>query len=196
MMRGPVIEHLTHRLARCPAELLAEPRLRGAPGGAVDVAAVVSDLIEDLGHPGGLTDAEAKAFEAFGPAERNLARLTLIAAWLCHDDWLLADHGLGKVVLRWLKAGLAPLAKLVDAELFISDADRREELARALFVALDLVPEGETPAQAADRAKALSSPERARVLEETRAQAERARKLRAQMEEQAARDAAARYGGE
>src|SRR5207245_10969685 len=44
---GPPLEALTHRLAECPADFLAEPRAGDA--GMVRVAAVVADLISDLG---------------------------------------------------------------------------------------------------------------------------------------------------
>jgi hypothetical protein len=104
--------------------------------------------------------------------------------------------GLGLAVRRWLLEGLPPLAAVVASELFVSDGDRREELARALLDALGLLPAGETQAQSADRLRALSSVERARVIEATRAQQQRARELREQMVSERARQAAARYSSE
>ena len=44
---GPPLEALTRRLAECPAEFPAEPVIGGK--GTVHVAAVVSDLVCDLG---------------------------------------------------------------------------------------------------------------------------------------------------
>jgi hypothetical protein len=99
-------------------------------------------------------------------------------------------------VKGWLATGLGPVSALVSADLFVADPDRREELARSLVAALALVPEGETPEQAADRLKAISSVERARIIEQTRARQERARKLREQMEAERAREAAARCTSE
>ena len=56
---GPPLQSLTRRLADCPAEMLAEPRIGAA--GAVHVAAVVADLLSDLGgRPP--TPAEAAPF--------------------------------------------------------------------------------------------------------------------------------------
>ena len=43
---GPPLEALTRRLAECPADFTAEPRVGAA--GQVQVAAVVGDLIESL----------------------------------------------------------------------------------------------------------------------------------------------------
>jgi hypothetical protein len=85
---------------------------------------------------------------------------------------------------------------VVSAELFVSDGDRREELARALLDALGLLPAGETAPQAADRLRALSSVGRARVIGATRAQQQRARELREKMASEQARQAAARYSSE
>ena len=48
MEEGPLLETLTRRLAECPADFLAEPRDSSGKG-AVYVAAVVYDLIRDLG---------------------------------------------------------------------------------------------------------------------------------------------------
>lgn len=196
MIAAPVVEHLTRRLAECPAEFLLEPRSAGTPGGQVDVEAVVADLLADLGLPGRLPAKAVGSWARAPAADRNLLQVTLVAAWLCHDPWLRSERRFGLPVLRWLAGGLRPLAGLVAAELFVTDADRREELARALLDALGVTPGGESRAQAADRLRALSSVERALVLRDTRAQAERARKLREQMASERAAQAAARYSSE
>ena len=46
---GPRVERLTRRLAECPPDFLAEPRVGGK--GEVHTDAVVHDLILDLGGP-------------------------------------------------------------------------------------------------------------------------------------------------
>lgn len=192
MKLGPSVEHLTRRLAECPEDFLAEPKLKKG-GGPIEVAAVVADLLQDLGATERLTDAQAAAWEQARAAHRNRLRLVLVACWLCHDPWLEEARCYAPRVLRWLSEDLTALAEHGAAELFVSDPDRREELVRLLLAALELVPEGETPEQAADRLAALDSVERARVIRETREQEERARKLRAQMQAERARQAAARY---
>jgi len=191
------IERLTRRLAECPQEFLAEPWSGPKDGdGLVRVAAVVSDLLTDLGLNDRLNPSEIKTWRPGKEPKRNRLRLVLVACWLCHDDDLVRAGCFGKAVKAWLHNGLAPLAGRVSAELFVTDPDRREELARLLLQALDLVPQGETPAQAADRLKSLDSVERDQVIRETRSQLERARKLRAAMESKRAQAAAARCTSE
>ena len=193
MRPGPAVEALTQHLARAPAELLAEPLLQGQATG-VHVAAVVSDVLRDLGSPRHLTAAEARHFTQARPADRNLLRVTLVAAWLCHA--LRELEGLAEAARAFLLEGLGPLAGVAGADLFVTDPDRREELARLALAALGLLPAGETQAAAADRLTALSSVERARVLADTQRQRERARQLREKMEAERARQAAARYSSE
>ena len=82
---------------------------------------------------------------------------------------------------RLLSRGLDELAALVPPERFVDDPDRREELVRLVLAGLGLRPKGETEAIAADRLKALSSVERARVLRETQKQVEHARRVREEL---------------
>ncbi len=185
----PVLDRLTHRLTECPAEFLAEPRVAGR--GRIHVDAVVSDLLVDLGGQP-LTVEEAHTFQGASSKDRNLLRLVLVATWLMHDDFFCEARTVAPAVRDWLRSGLAELAALVSADQFVGDPDRREELVRLGLAALGLRPAGETPAQSADRLKTLSSVERAALIRETKAQIERARELRRKMEEEAAREAAAR----
>ena len=113
-----------------------------------------------------------------------------------YDGWFQAQHGLGSAAVAFLDKGLADVAALVDAETFISDPDRREELVRLALRALDLHPAGENETQASDRLTTLSSVERSRVIRETRAAQERIRQIREAMQKKAAEEAAAAYGRE
>ena len=190
---GPVLERLTHRLAECPADFLAEPRMGSQ--GLVRVDAVVSDLLMDLGGDL-LSDKGAEPFSVSKRNQRNLLRLVLVCCWLLHDEWFQEAGVYARPVLDFLKSGLKELSGLVAADLFVTDPDRREELARLCLEALDLRPKGETPAQSADRLKTMGSVERSRVLEATRAAEEHARQVRKAMREQAAREAAAKVNHE
>jgi hypothetical protein len=190
---GPQLEALTRRLAECPAEFLAEPLLGGT--GSVHVAAVVSDLLADLGGPP-LGRKEAAVFEAKDRGERNRLRTVLVAAWLLHDDWFRSRRQFAAAAQRFLAEGLADLASLVPAPRLVADPDRREELARLCLRALGLRPAGETVAQAQDRLTTLSSAERQRVIREAQEAERRARAVREAMAQEAARLAAARYSPE
>ncbi|MDH5508931.1 MAG: hypothetical protein OEZ32_01105 [Nitrospinota bacterium] len=191
---GPHLERLTHRLAQCPGEFLAEPLIKSR--GKVDTGAVVSDTLMDMG--GNLLSSEESntSFSSEKADQKNRLRLILIGAWLCHDEWLIQKKKYAEPAKKWLASGLDGLASLVAAELFVTDPDRREELARLLLAALDLLPTGETEAQASDRLQCLDSVTRDKVIRQTREKEKRARKLREKMAADAAREAAAKVNRE
>ena len=151
---GPLLESLTHRLQECPAAFLEEPMIGDSDG--VVVAAVVADLVRSLkGDP--LLRPKTNAFVSKKAKERNRLRLVLVASWLLHDPWFRAKE-LGETALRFLGKDLRTLATLVDAEQFVADPDRREELARYALSRLGFRPKGETEAQARDHLSTLDIP--------------------------------------
>ena len=159
--------------------------------GSVSAEAVAADLLRDLGG------APAPEFPAAlagprGLERRNRLRLALVAAWLLHDPWFVARGGLAGRAARLLAGGLEGLVRVVDAERFVTDPDRREELARRVLAALQLRPDGEGEAQAEDRLATLDSVERRAHDEDARAEATRARRVRDAMRKKAAEEAAAR----
>ena len=184
---GPLLEILTRRLAECPADFLAEPRIGKV--GAVNVAAVVSDLLHDLdGAP--LTPEQATAFQSKNPKkDRNRLRLIMVASWLLHEAWFCEQKQLAGLALWFLTAGLKEVAELTQTQQFVSDPDRREELARLCLKSLGLRPSGETEAQAQDRLATLNTSERQRVIAATRAAEKRAQEIRDAMAREAARQA-------
>lgn len=193
MREGPPLERLTRRLSDCPPEFFGEPLDEGR--GEVDVAAVVGDLLDFLGAPP-LDEPRARALlGAGGGARRNRLGLVLVAAWLLHDDWF-QGKGMGEASEEFLGRGLAGLAATVRFAEFVGDADRREELARLALRALELHPSGETPAQAVDRLAALDSVETARTASQSKAHADRMRKVMDAMRKKAAEEAAARISRE
>lgn len=194
---GPLLEALTRRLAECPADFLAEPRDSSGKG-AVYVAAVVYDLIRDLGGAP-LTREQLAAFEfknRKSKEDRNLKRVVLVASWLLHDSWFLYRGQFAARAYNFLTEGLKDLANLAQADALVSDPDRREELARLCLKALNLRPAGESEAQAEDRLATLDSVERSRVVREARAAEARARQIREELARKAAEEAASVYGRE
>ena len=190
---GPSLDRLTHRLSECPRDFLEEPRI--GRRGTVHVDAVVSDLLVDLGGEP-LRPKAASAFTARAKSKRNHLRLMLVCCWLLHDEWFQKGARFYEKVPELLTGSLKAVAQLVDAELFVSDPDRREELVRLSLNSLGLIPEGETKPQAQDRWKTLSSVERHRVLKKSEAQRKRAKKLQEAMRKKRAAEAAARYSRE
>lgn len=190
---GPLLEHLTHRLAECPSDFLDEPIIGSR--GTINVEAVVSDLVMDLGGEM-LSERGGTPFRTSVKNRRNFLRLVLITSWLFHDEWFRAAGSYARDAYGFLKKELEETAQIVNADLFVTDPDRREELVRLCLNALNLRPKGETTIQSADRLKTLSSVERSKVLAETRAAEAHARKVREAMREKKAREAAAKVGHE
>lgn len=195
---GPLLESLTRRLADTPAEFLAEPRVGNV--GQVNVAAVVSDLMDSLsGLP--LVLDEVDPFTSRGLPRRASAAqarsrlsLVLVTCWLYHADWFRQNRVNRRQLFDFLAGErLTRLAELVTAQDFVSDPDHREELARLALQALDLRPKGETIAQAQDRLTTLDSVERERVLAAARQAEERSRAVLEAMASKAAQDAAAKW---
>lgn len=180
-MTDVAVAQLTRRLADTPPDFLADPA-------TVAVPAVVSDVLLMAG--GTALDAAAAApFEANGP---RWQRLVLVACWLLTDPSLRASDP--AALKGWLTdPALAKLSQLVDPLRFTQDPDRREELARLTLRALSLRPANETPAQSADRLSTVDSVRRQEVLVAAKEAEERAAAVRKAMEEQRAKEAAARY---
>lgn len=193
---GPPLEALTRRLAECPSEFLEEPLTAAGSTGKVDAAAIVADLLRELGSlnlPATLATQLRPA--ALNPAQRNAIQTTLVAAWLLHDPWF-RERVVVAAAQRFLLYGTEDPASLVSARQWVADPDRREELVRICLDALGLRPAGESEAEAKDRMATVSSVERRRVLHATRTAERRAAEIREAMRKKAAEEAAARYSPE
>lgn len=106
--------------------------------------------------------------------------------------WFLRRPELADPVLGLLGLKLKKLSEVAKAEQCVMEPDRREELARFCLKELGLFPQGETPAQAADRFNALDSVERVKVIREIQQAEARARKVREAMKKKKAKEAAAK----
>lgn len=187
---GPVLEDLTRRLAETPEDFLAEPRLGNA--GQVHVAAVAADLLRSLGAP---ADAAALAPLEGQDARRDRNRLSiaLLLCWLLADEWFRQHRMQPEALLELIRRGSAMVGDRTPARKFVTDPERREELARFSLAQLGYRPAGETLAQAQDRLTSLNSAERARVLQASRAAEERARAIREALARKAAQESADKF---
>jgi hypothetical protein len=186
---GPPLPALLHRLAEAPKDFLAEPRIRGA--GVVHVDAVVADLLASLGAPAGASDLES--FAGKGPADRNRLAVTLLVCWVLADPWFASVAPNKSELLQLLGNAASEMAGATSARKFVDDPDRREELVRVTLAALGFRPAGESRAQAEDRLTSLSSAERARVIEASRAAELRARQIREALRKKAAEESADKW---
>ncbi len=187
---GPPLELLTRRLAEVPEDFLAEPRIGQA--GRVEVAAVVGDLILLLGGVPEMGQVEP-FYSGEARRDRNRLCLVLLMSWLLAADWFRRDKPKVGAVLDFLDARARELAAQTAAGKFVSDPDRREELARLALAAFGCRPSGESPAQAQDRLTQISSIERSRVMFAARAAEERARAVREALARKAAQESADKY---
>lgn len=182
MEQGRPIEKLTDHLASCPEIFLAEPRHPNGSGD-ISVPAVVSDLLRVLESDRPLSEQEVKSFQYSSRAdvkkERNHLRLVLVACWLC----FVGNGGNKKthVLVDWFLRGLRKISKLVQADLFVHDPERREELCRLYLMALKELPLGESQSEAENKLAALDTVKRESVVREAKKSQARANKLREKM---------------
>src|SRR5690242_20502869 len=124
---GPLLETLTRRLAEAPQDFLAEPRISAS--GKVHVAAVVGDLLRQLGMR--VDPADLARFQGQDPrSDRNRLSIVLLMCWLLADEWFRQHQLHERAVLDLLMEGSMQLGAHVPSSQFAADPDRREELAR------------------------------------------------------------------
>ena len=198
-MTFPALPLLTRRLAACPPAFLEAPRWEGS--GSLNVAALVYDTLDFMGGPPAATTALAPYLGPLDKTEKpsiaqERLRLTALACWLLNDSYFRGRADLAPAAEEFLRSGWGELPAILKARDAVAVPERREELARRLLKALDLRPEGETPAQAEDRLGALDSVELRRVMEASRQAQERAKSVLEAMRKKAAQEAAAQYGRE
>jgi hypothetical protein len=186
---GPILETLLRRLAETPPDFLDEPRI-GASG-TVHVPALVNDLL----RMHGIRTNEA-TLQAIAGSDRNRLALVMIATWLLADEWFINAKLQEPALLLVLRETLSELATGGSAAKFVTDPDRREELVRLVLARCDYRPHGETVAQATDRLSSVSTLERQRLRDASRAAEQRAREIREQLAKKAAEDAADKWGRE
>jgi hypothetical protein len=109
------------------------------------------------------------------------------------EDWFRGARLDKAALLALLGQGARELAEHVAVEKFVTDVERREELARFTLTRLGFRPQGESRAQAEDRLSSLSAAERARVLKAARDAEERARAVREALARKAAEESADKY---
>lgn len=189
---GPPLEQLTRRLTDTPPEFLEEPRIGN--NGRVNVVAVVNDLLRMMGAAQ-LTAPQTALLQPADPkADHNRLAITLITAWLLADPDLRRSQNAAAIDL--LTSGAKELAAFVPSTKFVTDPDRREELARFSLAQLGLRPAGESEAQAQDRLTTISASERARVVKAAQAAEERARQIREALAKKRAEEGADKWSRE
>ncbi|MFC1743616.1 hypothetical protein ACFL35_06445 [Candidatus Riflebacteria bacterium] len=186
--QGPQLDYLINRLADCPPEFMLQPK--AGKNGKIDMSAVVTDFIRDLSP----SPFPLITYSNFIKANKdiNYLKLVLLCCWLLHDEWFTSKTGYAADSLKLLQEGLPPMAKIVKAEKFINDAERREELVRYCLMYLNLRPQGETKAHAEDRLKTMSSVARNKFIKDSVQVQKRLQAIRKAMAKKAAAEAASK----
>jgi hypothetical protein len=126
----------------------------------------------------------------------NHWRAIHISIWLLnHSCFVNTPKIADKLYAFWFK-DLQNTAAYVNYKKWITDEERAEEMVRLLLKCCDIIPSDESLEQAADKFSSLSSVDRHKVLEESYKAHERIMRIKKEMAEKKAREAANAYGRE
>lgn len=188
-----VFELVTH-LRKCPDIFLKPTSLMEKEG--LNAIALICDTYRIV-----CNDFLKKDFKI--PSEYNLAyiednhwRTISISTWLLsHPNFINCPFLEDKIYAFWFEA-LAEAALYVKFEDWISDEERAEEMVRLLLYTCEILPEGESYEEATDKLASMSSADRQKVLRESYEAHERIMRIKREMAEKKAREAANTYGRE
>lgn len=124
----------------------------------------------------------------------NTTRSIHLAVWFFHHKVFLSQPELLEGMNNFMLKRLPVLCGYVKYQQWMEDEDRSEEFIREALASCNMLIDGETQDQAADRLDGLSTLKRQRVLKETNESLERMKAVRQKMAEQKAREAANVYG--
>jgi hypothetical protein len=191
------------------ASIFGDPNATANPVVADRVAANPVDALLPNSSEAGRTAREVVArevvardgLERFEAALQNdtkgrAAGFALLFAWLLADPWFHHNAGT-KVSQKRVWSTFTTLAVAHGGESsageWHGDPKRREEIVRSMLATLELLPEGETEAQADDRLTRVSSAQRKRLLAAAREAEARAEVVREALAAKAAQEAADKY---
>ena len=189
LVPGPTVAEVAGRLSATPREFL---------GDAVDLRALAGDVLGD--GPGGApgasaaTDRVVDAAQAWGPSRQGVA----VALWVYASEDVLGPFDrplLRSAPDRFLGALGLRLAAVVEPYRWLVEADRREEAARAVILWSGQHPDEDYPT-ARSRWSALDSLRRDQALRTAMADYRHRQEVTRRLQEQRAREAAARHAPE
>lgn len=187
MKTGPSVTSLTHHLSTAPLELVDTADLGHTP-------ALLNDTLLALGMAPLAAAEKAALMDRQAPGGDNRLRAVRAALSCLSAPWFTDNAGSfdRQRILAFLTTGLCEVSRVVNPRYFITDPEGREELARRVLQALELLPEGETAAQAADRMTSVDSVERKKVVEKSREAQRRAQEIREALARKEAEEAASK----
>lgn len=119
-----------------------------------------------------------------------------ISIWLLNNNCFINNPNIvEKLSVFWFEE-LKNTAKYVNFKKWINDEERSEEMVRLLLKCCEVLPNNESLEEAADKLSSLNSVDRHKVLENSYNAHERVMKIKKEMAEKKAREAANAYGRE
>ncbi|MBN1185729.1 MAG: hypothetical protein JXB49_25835 [Bacteroidales bacterium] len=185
---------LLYHLKRCPEEFLQKPG--PALGKKLQTEVLVKDRYRKILGDFCVADDKLPSLKDIGSLSENHQLSIQVGCWLVSHPSFDFKPNLMIQVHKFLFMDLKEVCMFVKHREWVEDDDRAEEFIRLLLKRCEILPEGETEAQALDRLDALDTIKRQEVFKESNASMERIREIRRKMAEQKAREAANVYGRE
>lgn len=193
MPKYDVFELFTY-LRKCPDAYLQPSDFFGKEG--LNSIALIYDTYRVVSNDFLKNDFDIPASFNFKSVEDKQWRAIHISTWLLsHPDFINCPSIEGKLYSFWFEK-LLQASEYVKFNEWISDDERAEEMVRLLLDCCEIIPNGETKDEAADKLSSLSSTERHKVLKESYEAHERIMNIKREMAEKKAREAANTYGRE
>ncbi|PKH51775.1 hypothetical protein CXF68_14255 [Tenacibaculum sp. Bg11-29] len=193
MKKYDVFELVTH-LRKCPDAFLKSSIFiieKGINSSALiyDTYRLVNNdfLNNDFNIPG---DGDLKGIDD------NHWKAIHISIWLLnHHCFANTPSIVDKLYVFWFEE-LSNTSAYVNFKKWVNDEERAEEMVRLLLKCCEVLPSNENLEEAADKLSSLSSVDRHKVIEDSYNAHERVMKIKKEMAEKKAREAANAYGRE
>lgn len=193
MSKYDVFELVTH-LKKCPDSFLKPSALFEEEG--LNSRALISDTYRIVSNNFLQKNFNLPASTILKTVTYNHWRAIHISTWLLyHQDFVNNPLIENKLSNFWFEE-LGKAAVYVKFNDWISDDERAEEMVRLLLNCCEILPKDENENEATDKLSSISSVDRHKVLKESYEAHERIMRIKREMAEEKAREAANTYGRE
>ena len=193
MPKYDLFELVTH-LKKCPEIFLKPSNLLARDG--LDSIALISDTYRMVSAIFLKKELNVPAKINFNSIDDNYWKAIHISCWLLYHHSFRNKPALeNKLRLFWFEE-LYHVTQYVKYKEWITDEERAEEMVRLLLLCFEILPNGESIAEAADKLSSISSVDRQKVLRQSYEAHERIMNIKREMAEKKAREAANTYGRE
>ncbi len=193
MPKYDVFELVMH-LRKCPDAFFKPSIFINKTG--LDSIALICDTLRTVSNDFLENEFKIPTTADLKSIDDNHWRAIHISTWLLyHQDFVNNPAIEDKLYKFWFEE-LLYASEYVKFKKWIHDEERAEEMVRILLKCCEILPNGETLEEAADKFSSLSSVDRHQVLKESYQAHERIMKIKREMAAKKAREAANTYGRE